>query len=57
MMFVGVGKRELIADVARGLSRFFASRPGVTFVSDVEVMRSEYFAEADSQPATARPGT
>ncbi len=48
MMFVGVGKDKLISDVARGLARLFEQRPGVTFFSDVEVMRSEYFADASA---------
>lgn len=45
VMFVGVAKENAIADVARGLSRLFEKRPGVTFLSDVEVMRSDYFAQ------------
>lgn len=44
VMFVGVGDEAIIADVASGLSRHFERRPGVTFLSDVEVMRSDYFA-------------
>ena len=44
VMFVGVGDQAIIADVASGLSRLFERRPGVTFLSDVEVMRSDYFA-------------
>jgi nitrogen regulatory protein PII len=48
VMFVGVGEAEIIADVARGLARLFETRPGVTFLSDVEVMRSDYFARVDS---------
>lgn len=46
VMFVGVGDEAVIADVAGGLSRLFESRPGVTFLSDVEVMRSDYFSPA-----------
>ncbi|MBU3991263.1 MAG: P-II family nitrogen regulator [Alphaproteobacteria bacterium] len=46
VMFVGVAEEKVIADVARGLARLFAKRPGVTFLSDVEVMRSDYFAKA-----------
>lgn len=46
VMFVGVGEEKVIADVARGLARLFAKRPGVTFLSDVEVMRSDYFGKA-----------
>lgn len=45
VMFVGVAKENAIADVARGLARLFEKRPGVTFLSDVEVMRSDYFAK------------
>lgn len=48
VMFVGVGEPAPIADVARGLARLFKARPGVTFLSDVEVMRSDYFARADA---------
>ena len=48
VMFVGVAEPELIADVARGLARLFANLPGVTFLSDVEVMRSDYFTRAAS---------
>lgn len=44
VMFVGVAEEKVIADIARGLARLFAKRPGVTFLSDVEVLRSEYFA-------------
>lgn len=44
-MFVGVAEEEAIADVARGLAHLFEKRPGVTFISDVEVMRSNYFAK------------
>ena len=46
VMFVGVGEEKVIADVARGLTQLFAKRPGVTFLSDVEVMRSDYFGKA-----------
>lgn len=47
VMFVGVAEKKIIAEVARGLSHLFARRPGVTFLSDVEVMRSDYFAKAE----------
>ena len=47
-MFVGVGEPEVIADVAKGLARLFVNLPGVTFLSDVEVVRSDYFARAAS---------
>ena len=46
VMFVGVAEEKVIADVARGLARLFEKRPGVTFLSDVEVMRSDYFVKA-----------
>lgn len=46
VMFVGIGKDKPVRDIARGLARLFEQRPGVTFLSDVEVLRSEYFAEA-----------
>ncbi len=49
VMFVGVAEEAVIAEVARGLARLFEKRPGVTFLSDVAVMRSDYFAA----PATA----
>jgi len=48
VMFVGVGEPAVIADVAKGLAGLFASLPGVTFLSDVEVLRSDYFARAGS---------
>lgn len=44
VMFVGVAQDKVIADAARGLARLFEKRPGVTFLSDVEVIRSDYFA-------------
>ena len=47
VMFVGVADQAAISDVARGLTRLFASIPGVTFLSDVEVIRSDYFAKDD----------
>jgi nitrogen regulatory protein PII len=46
VMFVGVAEHPVIAEVARGLARLFARRPGVTFLSEVEVIRSDYFARA-----------
>lgn len=46
VMFVGVADEQAIADVAGGLAHLFEKRPGVTFLSDVEVMRSDYFAKA-----------
>lgn len=47
-MFIGVSTPEVIAEVARGMARLFQERPGVMFLSDVEVMRSEYFARAEN---------
>ena len=47
VMFVGVADADAISDVARGLNRLFATVPGVTFLSDVEVIRSDYFAKDD----------
>ena len=46
VMFVGVADEHAIAEVAQGLARLFEKRAGVTFLSDVEVMRSDYFAGA-----------
>ncbi|MBC2651280.1 P-II family nitrogen regulator [Novosphingobium flavum] len=51
VMFVGVAEAAVISEVAIGLSRLFESRPGVTFLSDVEVMRSDYFASSTSTAA------
>ncbi len=48
VMFVGVGQPKVIADLARGLARLFETRAGVTFLSDVEVMRSDYFARIEA---------
>lgn len=48
VMFVGVAEESIIADVARGLARLFEKRPGVTFLSDVQVMRTDYFAKANA---------
>lgn len=44
VMYVGVAEGKVISDVARGLARLFETRAGVTFLSDVEVLRSDYFA-------------
>lgn len=46
VMFVGVGPAEAVARAAHNLSRIFSHRPGVLFLSDVEVMRSGYFVAA-----------
>jgi hypothetical protein len=48
VMFVGVAEEDVIAEVARGLAQLFVRRPGVTFLSDVEVIRSDYFARANA---------
>ncbi|WP_353229058.1 hypothetical protein [Novosphingobium sp.] len=47
VMFLGVGEAPAIARIARGLARLFETLPGVTFLSDVEVMRSDYFARSE----------
>ncbi len=44
VLFIGVAEASVISDVARALGRLFEKRPGVTFLSDVEVIRSDYFA-------------
>jgi nitrogen regulatory protein PII len=49
VMFVGIADAAGIGEVARGLARLFQDRPGVTFLSDVEVMRSDYFARAEAE--------
>ncbi|WP_165362153.1 P-II family nitrogen regulator [Qipengyuania thermophila] len=43
VMFVGVGPSERVRQAADTLRGFFASHAGVLFLSDVEVMRSDYF--------------
>lgn len=48
VMYVGVAEPKVISDVARGLGRLFETRAGVTFLSDVEVMRSDYFAVSET---------
>ena len=48
VMFVAVAEQPVIAEVARGLTRLFETRPGVTFLSDVEVIRSGYFAPTEA---------
>jgi len=50
VMFVGVAEAAPIAEAARGLARLFQSLPGVTFLSDVAVMRSDYFATVRTEP-------
>ena len=46
VMFVVVAEHPVIDDAARGLARLFERRPGVLFLSDVEVVRSDYFARS-----------
>ncbi len=46
VMFVGVGPAEAVAHAARNIGRIFMHKPGVLFVSDVEVLRSDYFVAA-----------
>lgn len=46
VMFVGVGPRATVLAAAKGCERLFGERPGVLFLSDVEVIRSDYFATA-----------
>lgn len=48
VMYVGVAEPKVVADVARGLGRLLETRAGVTFLSDVEVMRSDYFAVSET---------
>ena len=47
VMFVGVAEADVISEVAIGLARLLEARPGVMFLSDVEVMRSDYFAASN----------
>lgn len=51
LMFIGVADAVAVAEAARGLARLFAHRPGVTFLSDVAVMRSDYFAQSGNAAA------
>lgn len=46
VMFVGVGPHEPISEAARKLGELFRSHAGVLFLSDVQVIRSDYFATA-----------
>lgn len=48
VMYVAVAEPKVIADVARGFGRVFETRAGVTFLSDVEVLRSDYFAASQA---------
>jgi nitrogen regulatory protein PII len=44
VMFIGVAAPDLLSEAVKGLGRVFETRPGVMFLSDVEVLRSDYFA-------------
>lgn len=46
VMFVGVGPREAVTAATQSVGRIFRHKPGVLFVSDVEVLRSDYFVAA-----------
>lgn len=46
VMFVAVGDGQRIKEVASAMRVVFAERPGVLFLSDVEVIRSDYVAGA-----------
>lgn len=46
VMFIAVGNRERIGEAAHHLRGVFQERPGVLFLSDVEVLRSDYVAGA-----------
>lgn len=52
VMFVGVGGDKEISEVAGALTRLFETRAGVTFLSDAEVIRSDYFATSANQEAS-----
>ena len=52
VMFVGVAAAKEISEVAESLARLFETCAGVLFLSDVEVIRSDYFATARSAHAT-----
>lgn len=43
VMFVGVAPADVVESAARALSTMFRTHAGVLFLSDVEVIRSEYF--------------
>jgi nitrogen regulatory protein PII len=42
VMFVAVGNDQRVGNAARQLQQLFAQRPGVLFLSNVEVLRSDY---------------
>jgi nitrogen regulatory protein PII len=44
VMVVAVAPDTAVRRIAEGLRVLFAERPGVTFISDVEVLRAERFA-------------
>lgn len=46
VMFVGVGPAEAIAGATSRVGAIFRHKAGVLFVSDVEVLRSDYFVTA-----------
>ncbi|MDQ2891472.1 MAG: hypothetical protein M3R64_00055 [Pseudomonadota bacterium] len=48
VMFVGVGTHAVISVATSGLADIFEHRPGVVFLSQVEVMRSGYFGSDQS---------
>lgn len=48
VMFIGIADSKAIADAVTGLSTLFETTPGVTFLSEVEVIRSDYFAKPAS---------
>lgn len=43
VMFVGVAPADKLRRAAAGLKELFGIRAGVLFLSDVDVMRSDYF--------------
>ncbi|OQW44629.1 MAG: hypothetical protein A4S16_03365 [Proteobacteria bacterium SG_bin6] len=46
VMFVGVGPSDAITAATQRVGSIFRHKPGVLFVSDVEVLRSDYFVAA-----------
>lgn len=55
VMFVGVGPEPIVTAAAHGLAAIFRQRSGVLFLSDVEVLRSDYFATVPHGGAGATP--
>lgn len=43
VMLIAVGPEKQIAPILEGLAPFLGEHSGVAFVSDVQVMRAEYF--------------